>query len=101
MAIRTESECLRQIVNQKDLLYELNTKKAIHKYKVLKVRIMKYYQDLQNTGCVNIPDFLRDDSPEKLADRELRRLVMNPDGLGEFNRLYELAYKDVAEKVDF
>ena len=62
---------------------------------------MKYYQDLQDTNTVNIPDFLRDDSPEKLADRELKRLVMNPDGLGEFNRLYELAYKDVAEKVDF
>ena len=101
MAIRTQNESYIQAIMQKDLLYELNTKKAIHKYKVLKVKIMKYYQDLQDTNTVNIPDFLRDDSPEKLADRELRRLVMNPDGLGEFNRLYELAYKDVAEKVDF
>ena len=101
MAIRTESEFLRQIGNQKDLLYELSTKKAIHKYKVLKVRIMKYYQDLQDTNTVNIPDFLRDDSPEKFADRELKRLVMNPNGLGEFNRLYEIAYKDIAKKVEF
>lgn len=101
MAIRTQNESYIQTMMQKGLLNELSTRTALHKYSVLKARIMKYYQDLQDTGCVNIPDFLRDDSPEKLADRELRRLVMNPDGLGEFNRLYELAYKDVAEKVEF
>ena len=101
MAIRTESECLRQIGNQENLLNELSKRKALHRYGVLKARIMKYYQDLEGTGCVNIPDFLRDDSPEKLADRELKRLVMNPDGLNEFNRLYELAYKEVAERLEF
>lgn len=101
MAIKTENERYIQIIMQKRLLNELSTRTAIHKYSVLKARIMKYYQDLESTGCVNIPNFLRDDSPEKLADRELRRLVMNPKGLGEFNRLYELAYKDVAEKMEF
>ena len=101
MAIRTQNESYIQAIMQKGLLNELSTRTALHKYSVLKAKIIKYYQDLEDTGCVNIPDFLRDDSPEKLADRELKRLIMNPNGLGEFNRLYEIAYKDVAEKVEF
>ena len=101
MAIRTKNENYIQTIMQKGILNEMSERFALHRYSVLKARIMKYYQDLEGTGCVNIPDFLRDDTPEKLADRELKRLVMNPNGLGEFNRLYELAYKDVAEKVEF
>ena len=101
MAIRTQNESYIQTIMQKGLLNELSTRTALHKYSILKARIMKYYQDLEGTGCINIPDFLRDDSPEKLADRELKRLVMNPNGLNEFNRLYELTYKDVVEKVGF
>lgn len=68
--------------------------KAIHKYAILKAKIMNYYQNIQD-GQVNIPNFMRSDSPEKLADRDLRNLILNDTS--KFNYLYELAYQELSE----
>lgn len=35
--------------------------KALHKYAILKVRIMQYYKDLE-ADSVNVPDFMRSNS---------------------------------------
>lgn len=72
--------------------------KALHKYSVLKAKIVMYYADLQDTG-VNIPYFLREDTPEKLAERDLKELLTKR-GIKEFNRLYELAYQEVSQYLD-
>ena len=70
--------------------------KALHKYSVLKAKIVMYYADLQDTG-VNISYFLREDTPDKLADRDLKTLLSSKRGFEEFNRLYEIAWKELAE----
>ena len=72
---------------------------ALHKYSVVFAMAKKYYIDLQETG-VNIPDFMRDDSPDELARRDLIKLITAPDGGKEFNRLYELAWEEVAPLLD-
>lgn len=76
---------------------EFDKFKALHKYAILKARIMNYYETLQQ-GEVNMPDFMRDDTPEKLADRDLKNLVLND--INKFNSLYELAYKEIAPLLD-
>jgi hypothetical protein len=58
---------------------------------------MNYYETLQQ-GEVNIPDFMRDDTPEKLADRDLKNLVLND--INKFNKLYEQAYIEIAPLLD-
>ena len=79
----------------KTLETEFEEFKALHKYSILFARIKKYYADLQGTG-VTIPDFMRDDSPDALAKRDLRNLLTRDDKFKEFNRLYELAWEEVA-----
>ena len=71
--------------------------KSLHKYAILKARIMNYYETLQQ-GEVNMPDFMRDDTPEKLADRDLKNLVLND--INKFNDLYEQAYTEIAPLLD-
>lgn len=70
--------------------------KAVHKYATLKARMIQFFTDAQN-GEVNIPDFMRDDTPEKLADREIRRILCMPDGLERFDRLYNACWEEIAE----
>ena len=71
--------------------------KALHKYAILKAKMMDYYNTIQQ-GEVNLPDFMRDDTPEKLADKELRNLVVND--INKFNSLYEKAYEEIAPILD-
>lgn len=74
--------------------------KALHKYAVLKGKLMKYYQDLE-VNQVLVPDFQRQqETPEALADRDLKCLILRKDNLQEFNRLYEIAYQEIAEVLD-
>lgn len=70
---------------------------ALHKYSVLKAIMMKYYADLQGTNTICIPDFLRDDTPEKLADNELRKLLLQDKTGQQINHLYNLAWDSVKE----
>ena len=79
---------------------EFEEYKALHKFAILKCKIMQYYKDLEE-GQVLVPDFQRThETPEALADKDLRCLVLRKDNLQEFNRLYEKAYKELAEVLD-
>lgn len=79
---------------------EFEEYKAIHKYSILKARIIQYYRDIE-ANTVTVPDFQRrGQTPEDLADRDLRLMLASPEGLKEFNRLYELAYQDLAGVLD-
>jgi hypothetical protein len=78
---------------------EFEITKARHKYSVLKARIMQYYMDLEQ-GQINLPNFMREDNPEKLADRDIRNLLLLSDGGKKFNELYEHAWHDVAEYLN-
>lgn len=71
--------------------------KALHKYGIMKAMLQNYYATIQQ-GKVNLPDFMRDDTPEKLADKELRYLVVND--INRFNELYEKAYAELAPLLD-
>lgn len=69
--------------------------KALHKFSVLKGKMINYYRTIQQNE-ENLPNFMRDDTPEKLADRDIRNLVLLNDGLFKFNSLYEKAWCEVA-----
>lgn len=79
---------------------EFEQYKAIHKFAILKARLIQYYKDLED-GTVQIPDFMRvGQRPEDLADRDIRNLISRSNNLNEFNILYEQAYQDLAEVLD-
>lgn len=73
---------------------EFEKYKALHKYAILKVKLVQYFRDLEE-DLPQIPDFMRKgETPEDKADIALRHLVMDFE---KFNRLYETAYNDLAE----
>lgn len=80
-----------------NLEQEFEQFKALHKYAILKAKIMDYYRTIRQ-GEVNIPEFMDEFAPERLADIELRRLVLND--MDKFNSLYETAYKELAEILE-
>lgn len=75
---------------------EFEQYKALHKYATLKAMIIQYYQDLED-GKIKLPDFMRNDTPEKLADKDIKNLLCLSDGGEKFNRLYEAAWQVIAE----
>ena len=100
MAIRTESEFKTQQLLQHDILNEFEQYKALHKYAILKAKAVQYYTDLEENSPT-IPDFMRQgQTPEDLADAQLRNLLCIPDGFATFNRLYERAYQELAEVLE-
>ena len=66
---------------------EFEQAKAQHKYSVLKAKMMAYYSTVDMCK-INLPDFLREDNPEKMADKELKNILCAPEGLKKFNELY-------------
>jgi hypothetical protein len=79
---------------------EFENFKALHKYAIMKVKLVRYFQDLEE-GTIQLPDFLRpNDTPEKKADKAIRELVSAPDGGKRFNELYEQAYQELSEVLD-
>ena len=100
MAIRTNRECETQQLLQHDFLDEFEQYKALHKFAILKAKAVKYYQDLEENSAT-IPNFLRQgQTPEALADAQIRNLLCIPDNGMTFNRLYEAAYQELAEVLD-
>lgn len=77
--------------------HEFEIEKARHKKAILKAKIQDYFETIQQ-GQINLPDFMRDDTPEKLADIEIRKLVVND--IDKFNSLYEKAYIELAPLLD-
>ena len=79
---------------------EFETFKALHKYAIMKVKLTRYFKDLEE-GTIQLPDFLRpNDTPEKKADKAIRELALAPDGGKRFNELYEKAYQELTEVLD-
>lgn len=72
--------------------------KAKHKYKVLKVMILRYYESLLGAGCLNVSNI---NTLEKLADSDIISLLLKNDNLIRFNKLYEIAYNELAEEIEF
>lgn len=77
--------------------HEFEIEKARHKEAILKAKIQDYFETIQQ-GQINLPDFMRDDTPEKLADIEIRKLVVKD--IDKFNSLYEKAYIELAPLLD-
>lgn len=74
---------------------EFEQAKALHKYSVLKAKMVAYFQTLEESQ-VNVPNFQRiGQRAIDLADIEIRHLLCRGDGGVEFNRLYELAYDEL------
>ena len=97
MAIKTKSEFTTQQFLQRDFLDEFEQYKALHKYAILKAKAVKYYKDLE-ADSPTIPDFMRQgQTPESLADAQIKNLLCIPDNGVTFNRLYETAYQELAE----
>ena len=80
----------------KTLEQEFEEFKAIHKFAILKAKMIDYYNTLED-GELNIPSFLRKDTPEKKADKDIRELLCLGDGGAKFNSLYEMAWDSMAE----
>jgi len=100
MAIRTNSEFLRQLKEQDSFLYEMTAAIVEHKLSILKAKMIQYYRDLED-GSATIPDFMRKgETPEDLADEEIKNLLARDDKGRKFNSLYETAYKELAEVLD-
>ena len=66
-----------------------------HMFKVLKMKLVEYYETIE-MGKLNLPNFLRNDSPEKKAEKQINLLYKNDKD--RFLELYEQAYKDLAER---
>ena len=79
------------------LEHEFEYYKGLHKYVILKAKAVQYYKDLEE-NLPTIPDFMRHgQTPEDLADAQIRNLLALGDNGATFNRLYESAYKELAE----
>ena len=72
--------------------------KMLHMVSILKAKMIDYYRTLEQNKVL-IPDFMRQDTPEKLADKEVKNLFYND--LNKFLSLYERAYQELAERAEF
>lgn len=70
---------------------------AIHRFSILKAMMIKYYSTLE-ADSINLPDFQREDSPEKLADKDVKNLVLTD--INKFNSLYEKAWAELAPLLE-
>lgn len=98
MSIGSKIKYLLETKKQNELLKEFKQKKAKHKYNVLKKMMIKYYTDLKETNCKNLVDYIANNEPEYLANIDVMNLVLKPDMLCSFNRLYKIAYDRLAEE---
>lgn len=85
-----------------ELEQEFEQFKALHKYAILKVKMMMYHQTLEQ-GQIDIPEFCKSEEDKKryenLADRDIRDLICRDDNLEKFNSLYEEAWCEIAPNL--
>lgn len=79
---------------QQQVLDEFKAQVFLHKCRMILAKATQYYKDLE-ADSVNIPDFLRDDTPEKKAEAELDRILDIDDDRATFNRCYEKAWEEL------
>ena len=85
--------------NNQTLEHEFELRKMEHMQKTLFIKAKQHYAALEGDS-VNIPSFMRIDSPEKKALADVEKLMYLPDGGEMFRRLYETAWADIAEDVE-
>ena len=76
---------------------EFERTKARHKYRIMKEKLLMYYEVVL-ASSVDLPPFMGGDTPKKCATRELRKLLVND--IDKFNSLYEKAYAELAPLLD-
>ena len=76
---------------------EFEQYKAVHKLSILKAKILNYFITIEQNE-VNLPDFMRDDTPEQKTDKILKNLIMTD--INKFNSLYEKAWSELAPILD-
>lgn len=76
---------------------EFAREKFKHQYTIVKYKLVRYFRDLEDNSP-QIPDFMRiGQRPEDKADREIRNLIMKPDGARLFQEAYNRAYTELSE----
>lgn len=82
---------------------EFEEYKALHKYSILKAKMMRYFETIEQSE-IDIPEFQKDEHDknriEFLANRELNALVLRDDNLQKFNSLYEKAWAELAPLLE-
>lgn len=71
-----------------------------HKGAILMVKIMQYYREKeeQKQG-VKIPDCVMIGMWQRQAYKEIRNILMQPNGEKLFNSLYESAWQELKERL--
>lgn len=75
---------------------EFMQRELLHKYTVVKAKVLQYYEDLQNNG-VTIPEFM---SNEKTPEEKAHDYVVDITLKGLLNQKYELAWQEIAPFLD-
>ena len=84
---------IKDLGTEWDLADEFEQYKAQHKYSVLMAKMIMYYETIMQNEIL-----LPFDTAEKRAQKSIRE-IYNKDK-DEFNRLYELAWQEIAEQMD-
>ena len=71
-----------------------------HKGAILMVKIMQYYRDKEEKKQgVKIPDCIMIGLWQRLAYKDIRNILLQPDGESLFNILYESAWQELKERL--
>ena len=71
-----------------------------HKGAILMAKIMEYYrQQEESRHGVNIPDCVMLGIWQRQAYKDIRNILLQPDGENLFNRLYESAWQELKERL--
>lgn len=83
----------------KTLEQEFEEYKSKHKYSILKAILTNYYETIEKAEP-DIPAFMqehyRHSRAELLAQRDIRNLVLEMDGMKKFDAMYEKAWCHLA-----
>ena len=71
-----------------------------HKGAILMVKIMEYYRDKEEKRQgVKIPDFLMIGLWQRQAYKDIRNILLQPQGEALFNAMYESAWHELKERL--
>lgn len=77
------------MVEDYSLEHEFETYRFLHKSSIVLGCLLKYYNDVANTG-VTVPEFMQERTPEEEAKEHYYRLLENRI---EFNKMYEKCWE--------
>jgi hypothetical protein len=71
-----------------------------HKGAILMAKIMEYYRDKEEKKQgVKIPDCIMVGMRQRQAYKDIRNILLQPDGEKLFNNLYESAWHELKERL--